>query len=72
MANDSIYDIPKHITSRTYVKNAVVFVQELVEGTNGVPKNIKYYYALQNVPSSTAITALTIGEGSLVQYLVLI
>ncbi len=57
MANDSIYDIPKHITSRTYVKNAVVFVQELVEGTNGVPKNIKYYYALQNVPSSTAITS---------------
>jgi phage-related protein len=56
MANDSIYNIPEHNSARSYVKNAIVFVQEIIEGTNGVPKSIKYYYALQDVPSSTAVT----------------
>lgn len=56
MANDSIYNIAQHNSARTYVKNSIVFIQELIEESNGVPKNIKYYYALQDVPSSTAIT----------------
>mgnify|MGYP003673705193 CR=1 FL=1 len=55
MAN-SIYNIPTHNSSNTYVKNAIVFTSEPLPGTV-TPKNIKYYYALKDIPANQQITA---------------
>jgi phage-related protein len=60
---DSIYNVPEHNSSNTYAKNAIVFTQDPLQAGTGVPKNIKYYYARQDVPSSTAITSLTYWGG---------
>ena len=55
MAN-SIYDVPVHNSSKTYLKNSIVFVKSNI-GDSGIPKEIKYYYALEDVPAGQAITA---------------
>ena len=62
---DSIYNVPEHKQSDTYVKNAVVFTQTgLQVGVNtSAPKEIKYYYALKDVPASTAITSASYWGG---------
>ena len=60
---DSIYNVPEHNSSNTYAKNAIVFTQDPLQAGTGAPKNIKYYYARQDVPSSTAITSLTYWGG---------
>tara|TARA_R110002020_G_scaffold85730_1_gene211380 strand:- start:10284 stop:10865 length:582 start_codon:yes stop_codon:yes gene_type:complete len=54
---DSIYNVPEHNLSNTYAKNAIVFTQDPLQAGTGAPKNIKYYYARQAVPASTAITS---------------
>ncbi len=56
MATDSIYDIDLHRLNRTYSKNDIVLVQELLRPSGLIPKTVKYYYALKAVPLNTAVT----------------
>tara|TARA_R100000008_G_C3579487_1_gene167470 strand:- start:1596 stop:2159 length:564 start_codon:yes stop_codon:yes gene_type:complete len=63
---DSIYNVPIHNSSSTYAKNSVVFTKSNI-GNSGVPREIKYYYALKDVPSSTAITSATYWGGYITQ-----
>jgi len=50
MAN-SIYNIPVHNKNKAYSKNDIVMVKETPLVSTGVPTNLKYYYALIDVPS---------------------
>ena len=54
MAN-SIYNVNTHKTTLSYEKNSIVMVRENI-GSTGVPKKIKYYYALKNMGTGVAIT----------------
>lgn len=55
MAN-SIYNVPLHNASNSYSKNDIVFTRQNI-GDSGIPRELKYYYALIDVPTSTPITS---------------
>tara|TARA_B100000427_G_scaffold273882_1_gene241794 strand:- start:2102 stop:2668 length:567 start_codon:yes stop_codon:yes gene_type:complete len=42
----SIYDIPRYNAAKAYSKNDIVFISSNVGGS-GVPRSLKYYYALK-------------------------
>lgn len=61
MAN-SIYNIPAHQSTKTYVKNDVVMVRSNI-GDSNIPKTLKYYYALRDVITGIAVTNVTYWGG---------
>ena len=59
MAN-SIYNVPLHKAASAYEKNDIVMVRENIGGGPvGIPKKLKYYYALKNMVAGVAITDTT-------------
>jgi phage-related protein len=56
--SDSIYNVPLHRQAAgvTYSKNAIVFTKTSI-GNSGIPLNLKYYYALKDVPANQPITS---------------
>mgnify|MGYP003151262555 CR=1 FL=1 len=57
MANNSIYNVPPYRNTDTYVKNAIVFVNEdFPSSSTNTPKTIKYYYALKDLDAGTSVS----------------
>jgi phage-related protein len=58
-SENSIYNVKPWVSGDSYVKDDVVMRITYLDGTttpstNAVPKEVKYYYALQNTSGSTA------------------
>ena len=56
---NSIYNVKPWVSGKSYVKDDVVIRITYLDGTttpptNAIPKEVKYYYALQNTNGSTA------------------
>ncbi len=61
--SDSIYNINKHESTESYSLNDIVYERVNIGGSNtGVPKELKYYYALKDVPTGQPLPTITQGS----------
>ena len=54
----SIYNVPLHVSSKSYSKNDIVFTRDNI-GDSDVPRESKYDYDLKDVPAGKEVANKT-------------